>query len=175
MRALSNLVNFSLIIITFSLIALGASMVAIPQLLGKIDELIAINDDLENQIAILIAEKEDQNRKLVEAQSILFNQGILIKQLENELNNALAKHRELQVEIRMLQIQIDGMTIAQKAAPTLQILSLGILLVANRIKKAPTLSVNARGLQDKNTVTVRMTREQVKEYSRWRRTEKSKS
>jgi hypothetical protein len=162
MRALSNLANFSLIIITFSLIALGASLVAIPQLLeenGKLQALVSIQGETIN----------DLEQQIINLRNTLIKHAELIKQLYTERNAALAKINELSVEVYILRVHIASMTIAQKAAPFLPILSLGWLFAAKRSKKERRQSKNADAPNDENVVTVHMSREQVKEYSKWRR------
>ena len=162
MRTLSNLANFSLILITFSLIALGASMVLIPDLLAELNNLRIKVREQENIII-------DLREQIVYLQSSFIKHAELIKRIYVERNAALARVNELSAEIFMLKAHIASMTMAQRAAPFFPIVYMGVLFAANKIKKNRHQSNNVKAANDENTVTICMTRDQARAYSRWRR------
>jgi len=170
MRALSLVLSFSLLLIPISLVSLGATAVIVHEQQKTIEELTTSNNLLVAKIEELNGTIRLLNQKLAETQHANVIQAVLLDRKEAELMAAVATSDELRTKIRSLEAKMAAIKLAQVAAPLIAFLPLGSLMAmyTNTHKKA----VHSESSKDMNIVIVRMTRDQAREYSKWRRNEK---
>lgn len=170
MRALSLAISFSLLLIPISLVSLGATAVIVHEQQKTIEELTISNNLLVAKIEELNGTIRLLNQKLTETQNTNVIQAGLLDRKEAELMAALATSDELRNKIRILEAKMAAIKLAQVAAPLIAFLPLGSLMAmfTNTHKKAE----HSESPKDVNTVIVHMTRDQCREFSKWRRNEK---